>query len=330
MSTVAQSPTQVNQQHSGLVGLGFGKYDAWLNGERIGTVYGNDYASAMTAYHRLINETRGSREWASLPTEHDQHVITATLAYGKIKAFAAMMAAASGDARTEWAERIMAEAQIFADTPRWYLEDYTGKEIAAEIAALLAPPAPTSPIRQAADDLLALVARQRIAASSRKMLASRLEKAVELAEAGETDFAEYGTERTDHGYYGNRHCNCPDATYRHLHVSPVGLCCKHTLAQYLAEQVQAEANRVADRVLIDQIERQGRYDLPTINPADAAEIARDIDRATASVDEPQRQPVARYRGETKSVAEQRREARAGLGGALKGDALNKTRSRWQI
>ena len=289
MLNLAQTPAAVNTE---LVGFAAGQYDAYRNGQHIGTVYGRTYAEALSSFHTLLDETRSapaSADWYSCPDCGKSNDVGQT-------------------------------CTICGHTP-------AAVETAADPL-----PAPANAVEQAATDLLALVATQRLAASTRGMLESRLEKAVALAAAGEVEFPQYGTTKTDHGYHGTRRCGCADATYRGLHVSPVGLACKHTLAQYLAEQVQAEAARVADRVRIDLIERQPRHDLPTIHPEQAEEIKRDIDRETAlpaSVNQRGSiEDTLGYDAAPKSLDQQWRDSKKANRPAACRE--NMTRSRWQV
>lgn len=136
-------------------------------------------------------------------------------------------------------------------------------------------------------------------------LDGRIQRGLELAEAGTVEFPHYKTRFNDAG--GFYECRCPDqrATNDRL-----GRLCKHTIAQRLTYNVKHEAEAVANRRLIDMVERKER---DQALPAYATHNDRLEDML--GYDEPQR-PL--------TVAEQKRQARAGLGNAMayQGHRLN--------
>lgn len=116
----------------------------------------------------------------------------------------------------------------------------------------------------------------------------RIERALELVKAGETEFPHYNTSYAPIGFYGLRVCFCKDAQHRAPRAN-WGVACKHCLAQEIKHRLDSEAEATAYRKHTDRFER--------------------------------------YRSDGLTVAEQRAQARASLGGALRPDPINRTARR---
>lgn len=112
-------------------------------------------------------------------------------------------------------------------------------------------PAPLSPAARIAADIQAEFGTD---------FGGRLGRALELVEAGRTEFNEYKTGWKP-GFVRTRECDCEDARYRAPRMKGIGCCCKHCLAQLIDYRLKSEAEAVAGRKAIDKIER--RHGLPS-------------------------------------------------------------------
>jgi len=118
-------------------------------------------------------------------------------------------------------------------------------------------PQPLPPADQVAADLKA----------QHPELAERVDRALELVKAGIIEFDHYQTGALMTTNPPTRRCSCPDAEFRAPQVMGIGMCCKHCLAQLIAERVEQEAERVAYRHMIDKIE-MGRARSQAQQPAE--------------------------------------------------------------
>lgn len=85
-------------------------------------------------------------------------------------------------------------------------------------------------------------------------LKARIERALALVEAGETEFSHYNTRSELYLREPTRYCDCPDAQHRAPWVAGIGVSCKHTLAMLLAERVATEVYNAGARKRVDAIE----------------------------------------------------------------------------
>ena len=65
--TSQQIASQNDKPSTGIYGQGYGEYTAYLNGEEIGTVYGNGYADAYREFLRLVKEQRTASSGQDCP-----------------------------------------------------------------------------------------------------------------------------------------------------------------------------------------------------------------------------------------------------------------------
>lgn len=361
MLNLSHIQAQVNNTVSGGVSPSFESWEAIGSPEHAGhyakcltcgQIYAahtpGDLAAAITAHH--------CRDEAAAAAAA-KNTVQRNLAVGRFNLAAAMMKRHAGAERDRWAALLREQVAILAADPAFDiardardLHPQVAADLAARIAAAtpaltlqltLTPdpepqPQPEHPAHQVAADLLAVIATRKLPAAQIKKLESRLENAVALVIAGQIEFPNYQTKVEPFGLYGKRSCNCADARFRGVYLNPVGLACKHTLAQYLQEQIEAETGRVAHRHLVDQLDRHSLRQTQAA-PAPAAAVQPSAfsphpSTAALPASASQRGSIEDMLGygETKSVEQQRREARAALGGALKPDAANMQRSRWQV
>lgn len=83
-------------------------------------------------------------------------------------------------------------------------------------------------------------------------LAARIERALALVKEGVTEFPHYETGADLSTREPTRHCNCKDAEFRAPHVAGIGVACKHTLAQLIAERVATDTYNAGARKRIDR------------------------------------------------------------------------------
>lgn len=100
-----------------------------------------------------------------------------------------------------------------------------------------------------------------------QILGKRVDRALELAMGGQTDFPEYDT-RVDLATM-NRECDCPDAKHREIRLSFTGAACKHALAQYIAYRVECEQDAIAARKRLDKQEMRRLRGPVATNPQPA-------------------------------------------------------------
>lgn len=128
-------------------------------------------------------------------------------------------------------------APLPASVDRGSLLDWVDDKPAAQ-------PAP-SPAAQIAADLTAEYPN----------LASRINKALELVEAGVVEFPQYDTRHfISNGNSIMRECDCPDATHR-PYVTAFGAGCKHCLAQEIRHRLDRQFNAVKVRKIEEYVEK---------------------------------------------------------------------------
>lgn len=155
-------------------------------------------------------------------------------------------------------------------------------QITAEVDQALAGPAeavytPGDHVDRAPLSPAALAAQ--VLAGFHPELAGRLERAVALVEAGQTEFPHYNTRSELWQREPTRYCDCKDAQHRAPWVEGIGVACKHTLAMLLAERVAAEVYNAGTRKRVDAIEMaRARQPEPVVagngwggGPADSAQ-----------------------------------------------------------
>lgn len=118
-------------------------------------------------------------------------------------------------------------------------------ELSEDVSETEPTPAPLTPAQEEAQGLM----------SEYPELSERIDRALLLVEAGQTEFPQYNTRFDPAGFYGYRDCDCGDAVHRQPRAK-FGIACKHTLAQEIAARVERTAWRVANQKLASDSERR--------------------------------------------------------------------------